>query len=116
MPVAAPVSLRLIGMLDGELVAAFEALERGLEDLDGSTVIVDVRDLELAGERAMVQLTAAIAEARRRGRDVRLDARGLTWRRIAKKHLSTQPPVDAKLRSGTRRTVIMAHSERRPRR
>jgi hypothetical protein len=114
-PVSAPVSLRLIGVLDADLVAAFSTLERGLVGIDGSAVLVDVRDLEVVAESQMGALAGVVAAARREGRDVRLDARGLHWRRVAKKNLSTQPAVDAQLRSGVRRTVILAHSVRRKR-
>ena len=37
--------MRLIGVLDADLVAAFSALERGLVGLDGGTIVVDVHDL-----------------------------------------------------------------------
>jgi anti-anti-sigma regulatory factor len=109
-PVPAPLSVRLIGVLDPDLVAAFAALERGLAAARGATVVVDVRDVQVFGEAEMDALASAVATARREGRDVRLDARSLHWRRAAKKNISTQPPVDAQLRSGVRRTVILAHS------
>ena len=115
-PVPGPVVMRLIGVLDADLVAAFSALERGLAGGNGGTVLVDVRDLHVAGEGEMHALAKAVAAARCQGRDVRLDARGLHWKRTAKKNLSTQPPVDAQLRSGVRRTVIVAHSPRKKRR
>ena len=114
-PVPAPVVMRLIGVLDADLVAAFSALERGLAGLDGGTVVVDVHDLQILGDGEMHALAKAVAAARFQGRDVRLDARGLHWKRTAKKNLSTQPPVDAQLRSGARRTVIVAHSPRKKR-
>ena len=114
-PVPAPVVMRLIGVLDADLVAAFSALERGLAGLDGGTVVVDVHDLQILGDAEMHALAKAVAAARFQGRDVRLDARGLHWKRTAKKNLSTQPPVDAQLRSGARRTVIVAHSPRKKR-
>jgi hypothetical protein len=62
------------------------------------------------GEAEMEALARAVATARREGRDVRLDARSLHWRRAAKKNVSGQPPVDPQLRSEVRRTVILAHS------
>jgi predicted transcriptional regulator len=114
-PVPAPVVMRLIGVLDADLVAAFSALERGLVAAAGATVLVDVRDLDVLGETEMGALARAIAAARREGRDVRLDARGLHWRRVAKKNLSAQPAIDAELRSSVGRTVILAHSARRKR-
>ncbi len=115
-PVSQPVVIRLIGVLDGDLIATFTSLERGLRDLQPATVLVDVRDLNVIGESEMRALADAIAGARREGRDVRLDARSLSWKRVVKKNLSTQPPVDAKLRSETRRTVILAQSTNRKRR
>jgi anti-anti-sigma regulatory factor len=102
--------LRLIGVLDADLVAAFGALERGLPGARNATVLVDVRDVDVLGESEMDALASAIGAARREGRDVRLEARSLHWRRAAKKHLSAQPPIDAQLRSAVRRTVILAHS------
>lgn len=111
----APVSLRLIGVLDGELLEAFRAIESRLVGIGGAAVIVDVRDLEVLGEHGMTLVASAIREARSRGRDVRLDAHGLVWRRIAKKNISGQPAVDAELRSAVRRTVIIARSPQRPR-
>jgi hypothetical protein len=114
--VPAPVVLRLIGVLDGDLIAAFGALERGLVGAAGATVVVDVRDVNLLGEGDMDALAGVVAGARREGRDVRLDARSLAWKRVAKKNLSGQPGVDAQLRSGARRTVILAHSVRHKRR
>lgn len=114
-PIPAPVSLRLIGVLDADLVEAFGVLERRLVGLDGSTVLVDVRDLQVVGESEMRALARVIGTAREAGRDVRLDARSLHWKRIAKENLSAHPAVDAQLRSGVRRTVILAHSVRRRR-
>jgi anti-anti-sigma regulatory factor len=108
-----PVVVRLIGVLDAELIAAFTTLERGLA---GATVLVDVRSLNLLGESEMDALAGAVASARRDGRDVRLDARGLQWKRIVKKMISGQPAVDVQLRSSIRRTAILAHSARHKRR
>jgi anti-anti-sigma regulatory factor len=113
-PVSAPVVMRLIGVLDADLIATFRTLERGLGG-DGGTVLVDVRDLSLVGEDEMTALAGAVANARSEGRDVRLDARSLHWKRAAKKNISKQPVVDAKLRADVRRTVILAHSARRKR-
>jgi anti-anti-sigma regulatory factor len=109
-PVPAPLVVRLIGVLDAELVAAFGALERGLAGARDATVVVDVQDVDVLGETDLEALVCAIGAARREGRDVRLEARSLHWRRAAKKHLCGQPPVDAQLRSAVRRTVILAHS------
>jgi anti-anti-sigma regulatory factor len=109
-PVPAPLVVRLIGVLDADLVAAFGALERGLAGARGATVVVDVRDVDVLGETEIDALAELIGTARREGRDVRLEARSLHWRRAAKKHCSGQPPVDAQLRSAVRRTVIVAHS------
>jgi anti-anti-sigma regulatory factor len=111
----APVSLRLIGVLDGDLLEAFRAIESRLVGIGGAAVIVDVRDLEVLGEHGMTLVASAVREARARGRDVRLDAHGLAWRRVAKKNISGQPAVDAELRSAVRRTVIIARSPKRPR-
>lgn len=113
-PIAGPLVLRLIGALDPDLISAFRDLERRLPD--GATVLVDVRDLQLLGEIEMDGLVHSIAQARSEGRDVRLDARNLQWKRAAKKNLSRQPQIDAKLRSSARRTVILAHSPLRKRR
>lgn len=111
----APVSLRLIGVLDGDLLEAFRALESRLVGIGGAAVIVDVRDLQVLGEHGMTLLAGAVRDARARGRDVRLDAHGLAWRRIAKKMISGQPAIDAELRAAVRRTVIIAHSVKRAR-
>ena len=109
-PVPAPLIVHLIGVLDADLVAAFQALERGLAGAPNATVVVDVRDVDVLGESEMDALAAAVGAARCEGRDVRLEARSLHWRRAARKHLSAQPPVGAELRSAVRRTVILAHS------
>jgi anti-anti-sigma regulatory factor len=114
--VPAPVIVRLIGVLDADLIAEFGALERGLVGAAGATVLVDVRNVQLLGETDMDALAGVVAGARREGRDVRLDARSLAWRRVAKKNISAQPGVDAQLRSVVRRTVILAHSARYKRR
>ena len=112
-PVPASISVRLIGVLDADLVAAFAALERGLAESSGATVIVDVRDLGPLGETDMHGLAGAIGVARAAGRDVRLDVRSPAWRRVAKRELAGQPPIDPVLRAGVRRTVILAHSAKR---
>ena len=109
-PVPSPVVVRLIGVLDADLVDAFVALERGLVGRDGATVLVDVRDLHLLGEAGMGGMARAIASARAAGRDVRLDARGLAWRRALKQNHCVQPPPAPELRSAAARTVILAHS------
>ena len=108
-PVPAPVVVRLIGVLDADLVAAFAALESSYARA-GATVLVDVRDADVLREAEMDELAGAVGAARRQGRDVRLDARSVHWRRAAKKNISGQPAVDAKLRSAARRMVIVAHS------
>lgn len=114
-PSSTPVAVRLIGVLDPDLIAAFGALERGLVGAAGATVLVDVRDLDVLGESDMNDLALVVASARAEGRDVRLDARSLHWRRAAKKNISKQPVVDSQLRSTVRRTVILAHSAKRKR-
>ena len=115
-PVPAPVIVRLIGVLDADLVAAFGVLERGLVGTHGGTIVLDVRDIQVLGEAQMGALAGAVAAARGEGRDVRIDARSLPWRRAVKKELSKQPPIDRQLRSAVRRTVIVAHSSRPKRR
>jgi anti-anti-sigma regulatory factor len=114
--VSATVVLRLIGVLDTELVEAFTALVRGLVGFENATIIVDVRDLDLFGEADLAAFVAAIRRARCEGRDVRVDARRLPWRRIVKQALPTMPAVDAELAYDVRRTVILAHSARKRRR
>lgn len=116
VPIPGPVALRLIGALDSDLVAAFATTERGLTSAGGGTVLVDVRDVQVVGETEMSALVEAVRIARTQGRDVRLDARSLPWRRLLKKNISGQPAIDAQLRSGCRRTVIIAHSGKRKRR
>jgi hypothetical protein len=111
-PAVAPISVRLIGVLDADLVAAFAAAMRTWV---GATVLVDVRDVGPLGEADMRALTGAIAAARAAGSDVRLDAHSLPWRRAAKRELAAQPPIDAGLRQRVRRTIILAHSVRRKR-
>jgi anti-anti-sigma regulatory factor len=112
----APVALRLIGILDAELVASFDVLQRGLAGLDGRTLLVDVRDVQVLGDEEVSRLVEVIRSARAQGRDVRLDARSLPWRTLMKKNLSTQPPISAEIRSDVRRTVIVAHSGKHKRR
>jgi len=104
--------MRLIGLLDADLLAAFATLERGLVGGAGATILVDVRDLQTLGNEEMTALLEAIRSARAQGRDVRLDARSLPWRNLMKKNLGMQPSVTPELRSDIRRTVIIAHSGR----
>ena len=115
LPDSAPLVVRLIGVLDPDMIAAFGALERGLVGARGATVVVDVRDVDVLGEADLIALVESIAGARREGRDVRLDARGLHWRRAAKKKLSAQPAVPADIGSAARRTIILAHSVKKRR-
>ena len=115
-PVAASVALRLIGVLDADLVTAFTALVRGMVGFENATVIVDVRDVELMAETDLAAFVAAVRRARCEGRDVRLDTRSLAWRRIVKNELSAMPAVDGDVRCDIRRTVILAHSARKRRR
>ena len=110
VPVPAPVTLRLIGVLDAELVTSFTGLSDELVQPAGGTLLVDVRDLHVPAEVHMDALVGAIRTARAAGRDVRLDAKSLPWRRLLKAELSAQPLVDAPMRAAVRRTVIMAHS------
>jgi len=109
-PVPSPVVVRLIGVLDADLVDAFVALERGLVGRDGATVFVESRDLQVLGEADLRALVRAVAAARLAGRDVRLQGRGLTWRRLMREYRCAQPASDAQLRSTAARTVILAHS------
>jgi hypothetical protein len=104
------VTLRLIGVLDADLIASFEALGGELAQPAGGTVVVDVRDLHVGGEPEMLGIIDTIRRARAGGRDLRLDAKSLPWRRLQKTELSTQPLVDQVLRGAVRRTVILAHS------
>jgi hypothetical protein len=106
LPVPAPVALRLIGLLDAELVTSFAGLSDELIQPAGGTLLVDVRDLHVPAEVHMDALVGAIRAARAAGRDVRLDAKSLPWRRL----LKAEPLIDAPLRAAVRRTVIMAHS------
>jgi anti-anti-sigma regulatory factor len=115
-PVPTPVVVRLIGVLDADLIAAFGTLERGLVGTRGGTIVLDVRDIHVLGEAQMDALTSTVAAARAEGRDVRVDARSLPWKRAVKKELSGQPAIDRQLRSAVRRTVIVAHSARPKRR
>lgn len=112
----APVALRLIGILDAELIASFDVLQRGLTGVQGRTVIVDVRDVQVLGDDEVSRLVEMIRSARAQGRDVRLDARTLPWRNLIKKNLSAQPPISPEVRSDVRRTVIVAHSGKHKRR
>jgi anti-anti-sigma regulatory factor len=110
LPVPAPTLLHLIGLLDADLIASFAALSTELAQPAGGTVIVEVRDLHVSGEAMMGGLIEAVRAARAAGRDVRLVAKSLPWRRLVRSELSTQPPVDPTLQAAVRRTVILAHS------
>jgi len=112
-PVSSPVVVRLIGILDASLVDAFVTLERGLVGRRGAVMLVDVRDLQVIGASDADALARAIAVARAAGRDVRIDARGITWRRALRKTGCAPAPIDAELRSTAARTVILAHSGKR---
>ncbi len=115
LPLSAPLVVRLIGVLDTDMISAFAALERGLVGARGATVVVDVRDVDVLGQQDVDALVDTVARARREGRDVRLSARGLHWRRAAKKKLSAQPPIPADMASAARRTIILAYSARKRR-
>jgi anti-anti-sigma regulatory factor len=110
LPVPAPTLLHLIGLLDADLVASLATLSAELAQPAGGTVIVDVRDLHVTGEEMMGGLVETVRAARAAGRDVRLVAKSLPWRRLLRTELSTQPPVDPTLQAAVRRTVILAHS------
>lgn len=109
-PLPPCVVLRLIGVLDADFVAAFRSTEREIGRAERAIVLVDVRDLTVQNERDVAAIVEVIRRARAENRDVRLDQRTPAWRRIAVKHLSAIPAVDEQLRSGIRRTVILAHS------
>ncbi len=111
-PALAPVSLRLIGVLDADQIAAVAAAVR---EFPGATLLVDVRDVGPLGEGEMRALTGAVAAGRAAGRDVRLDASSLAWRRAVKRDLAAQPAIEPALRASVRRTVILAHSGKRKR-
>jgi len=102
-PVPVTVALRLIGVLDTDLVTAFTALVRGMVGFENATVVVDVRDLELFGETDLAAFVAAVRRARCEGRDVRLDTRSLAWRRIVKNELPGMPAVEPELGSDVRK-------------
>ena len=112
-PVPAVVALRIIGVLDADLVMAFSALVRGMVGFEQATVIVDVRDLELFGETDLAAFVGAVRQVRSEGRDVRLDTRDLAWRRIVKHEFAGMPPADPRSSSDVGRTVILAHSARK---
>ncbi len=116
LAVPAPIAVRLIGILDAELIASFDVHQRTLAGLEGHTLLVDVRDVQVIGDDDVSRLVEMIRSARAQGRDVRLDARSLPWRTQVKKNLSTQPPISAEFRSDVRRTVIIAHSGKHKRR
>lgn len=111
-PAPAAVSLRLIGVLDADLVAAVVAAAR---EHAGATVLIDVRDAGPAAEGEMRALAGAVAAARAAGRDVRLEPSSLAWRRAVKRDLAGQPAIEPALRARVRRTVILARSGKRKR-
>lgn len=111
-PAPAPVSVRLIGVLDADLVAAVAVAVR---EHPGATVLLDVRDVGPLGEGEIRALSGAVAAARAAGCDVRLDASSLAWRRAVKRDLAAQPAIEPALRARVRRTVILAHSGKRKR-
>jgi len=116
-PLAAPVVLRLIGILNPALVAEFAALERDVSFRSpGTTVLVDVTDLSPLGHDDLAALGQVVRRARIEGRDVRLMAETLPWKRVLRRVLPGQPEVDAGLRSSARRLVILAHNGKRRRR
>lgn len=111
-PVPAPVVLRLIGVLDTDLIASFGTLVAEI-GAPGRPLFVDVRDLTVVGEKDVTGLVRAIASARVEGRDVRLDAPTLSWRRAMRSLLAGQPAIEGAQRSAVRRTVILAHTAKR---
>ena len=115
-PCPAPVVIRLIGVLDADLIAAFANVERGLASNGGATVIVNVRDLTPLGERDLSALLGTVGAARKEGRDVRLDAPAFGWRSAIRRDLGTHPAIDEALRAAVRRTIIVAHSGKQRRR
>ena len=115
-PCPAPVVIRLIGVLDLDLVTAFSTVERGLASNGGATVIVDVRDLDLLGERDLNTLLKTVGEARSEGRDLRFDAKGFAWRSAIRRELGMPATVDEGCKAAVRRTIIVAHSGKQRRR
>lgn len=115
-PFPAPVVIRLIGVLDPDLIAAFETVERGLASNAGATVIVDVGDLTPLGERDQNGLLRAVSSARAEGRDLRIDTSSFGWRQAIRRELGPHAPVDEGLKAAVRRTIIVAHSGKQRRR
>ena len=109
-PLPPCITVRLIGVLDADFVAAFRSTEREIGRAGRVIVLVDVRDLTVHNEKDVAAIVEVIRRARAENRDVRLDQRTPAWRHVSMKHLSAVPAVDAQLRSGVRRTVILAHS------
>jgi hypothetical protein len=115
--VAAPVVLRLIGVLDKTLIADFDALEREISArTPGLTLLVDVTGLSPLAHDDLAALGHIVRRARIAGRDVRLIADTLPWKRVVKRDLPNQPEVDGALRGSARRMVILAHNGKRRRR
>jgi len=115
-PCPAPVVIRLIGVLDADLIAAFATVERSLASGGGATVVVDVRDLSPLGERDLRALLRAVGDARREGRDVRLDAPAFGWRQAIRRELGAFPVPDQAVKAAVRRTIVVAHSGKQRRR
>jgi len=109
-PLPACVKLRLIGVLDPDLLVAFRSAEREVGRAGRVIVLVDVCDLTVRNEADVAAIVEVIRRARAENRDVRLDRRTPAWRHAAVKHLSTVPVADEQLRSSVRRTIILAHS------
>lgn len=109
-PLLRCVSLRLIGVLNADFIAAFRSAEREIGRAGRAIVLVDVRGLTVENERDVAAIVEVIRRARGENRDVRLDLRAAAWRHAAVQHLSAVPPIDEQLRSAVRRTIILAHS------
>ena len=105
-PFPAPVALRLIGLLDADLIAGIPRPRA--PPAPAATVLVDVRDLELLGEDRDGRALSRDRAARGRGRDVRLDARSLHWKPLAKKNcLRAAADRTRNFVPRVRRTVIL---------
>ena len=115
-PFPAPVVIRLIGVLDSDLIAAFATVERSVASAGGGTVVVDVRDLSPLGERDLSALLRTVGDARSEGRDLRLDAPAFGWRQAIRRELGSVPMADQAVKAAVRRTIVVAHSGKQRRR
>jgi len=107
--VDAPVTVRLIGILDRVLIESFTDTFAGLASAGSRKLIVSVRDLVVMRDDSLNRFLATLDAIRAAGHDVYIDGTP-TWRKVVRglsARFEPSSPADGK---SARRQVIICHS------